>query len=63
MIGGPGIEVQIDKSTFGKRKYNRGQLINTKFNVWLVVAAYKTTGYFLDSSCFSSLCVVPGVIL
>ena len=31
MIGGPGIEVQIDESAFGKRKYNRGHRVETKW--------------------------------
>ena len=33
MIGGPGVEVQIDESAFGKRKYNRGHPVSTK---WVV---------------------------
>ena len=30
-IGGPGIEVQIDESAFGKRKYNIGHKVDTKW--------------------------------
>ena len=31
MIGGPGIEVQIDESAFGQRKYNCGHFVATKW--------------------------------
>ena len=30
-IGGPGVEVQIDESAFGKRKYNLGHYVDTKW--------------------------------
>ena len=30
-IGGPGVEVQIDESAFGKRKYNCGHYVDTKW--------------------------------
>ena len=30
-IGGPGIEVQIDESAFGKNKYGRGHYVDTKW--------------------------------
>jgi ISXO2-like transposase domain len=33
IIGGPGIEVQIDESKFGKRKYNRGHYVD---GVWIL---------------------------
>ena len=33
LIGGEGIEVQIDESKFGKRKYNRGHQVN---GVWIL---------------------------
>ena len=31
LIGGPGVEVQIDKSAFGKWKYNHGRVVETKW--------------------------------
>ena len=31
LIGGPGIEVQIDESAFGRRKYGRGHKVDTKW--------------------------------
>ena len=50
-IGGAGIEVQIDESAFGKRKYNRGHGVDTKWvfgGVEIVPDAYmkKTGGRF-----------------
>ena len=31
-IGGEGVEVEIDETQFGRRKYERGRLLN---NIWL----------------------------
>ena len=50
-IGGPGIEVQIDESAFGKRKYGLGHPVSTKWvfgGVEIVPDAYmkKTGGKF-----------------
>lgn len=38
-IGGPGIQVQLDESKFGKRKYNRGRRIE---GVWVFGGVEKT---------------------
>ena len=34
VIGRPGVEVEIDESKFGKRKYNRGQSCGWTLGVW-----------------------------
>ena len=41
MIGGPGVEVKIDESKFGKRKYNRGRQVEGH---WVFGGVERVTG-------------------
>ena len=41
MIGGPGVEVEIDESKFGKRKYNRGRQVEGH---WVFGGVERVTG-------------------
>ena len=41
VIGGPGLVVEIDKSKFGKRKYNRGRLTEGH---WVFGGVQRITG-------------------
>ena len=49
-IGGPSTIVEVDEAKFGKRKYNRGRLVN---GTWVVGGVQQHTDY-----CFLSIC--PG---
>ena len=50
VIGGQGVEVEIDESKFGKRKYNRGRVVDGH---WVFGGMERTTG-----ECFLVLCIV-----
>jgi hypothetical protein len=39
IIGGPGVEVEVDKSKLGKRKYHRGYRVE---GVWVVCGVERT---------------------
>ena len=41
MIGGPGVEVEIDESKFGKIKYNRGRQVEGH---WVFGGVERVTG-------------------
>ena len=41
IIGGPGVEAEIDESKFGKRKYNRGRQVEGH---WVFVGTERITG-------------------
>ena len=41
IIGGPGVEVEIDESKFGKRKYNRGRQVEGH---WVFGGTERITG-------------------
>ena len=41
MIGGPGVEVEIDENKFGKRKYNRGRQVEGH---WVFGGVERVTG-------------------
>ena len=41
VIGGPGVEVEIDESKFGRRKYNHGQRVNGH---WVFGGMERVTG-------------------
>ena len=49
-IGGPSTIVEVDEAKFGKRKYNRGRLVD---GTWVVGGVQRHTDY-----CFLSIC--PG---
>ena len=40
-IGGPGVIVEIDAAKFGKRKYNRGRILDGQ---WLFAGIERNTG-------------------
>ena len=46
-IGGPGVEVEIDESKFGKRKYNRGKVVD---GTWVFGGiCHQTREFFLTT--------------
>ena len=47
MIGGPGIEVEIDESKFGRRKHNRGRQVDGH---WVFVGIESVWGVFSGGS-------------
>jgi hypothetical protein len=52
-IGGPGVEVQIDESKFGKRKYNRGKRIQGTWVFGGVEILYHDNGRAYAGRCFA----------
>lgn len=48
VIGGPGVEVQVDETKFGKRKYHRGHRVE---GAWVIVGVEKTA----ERRCFAEV--------